>query len=52
MVLKDLFVPFQRDYVKLVSQFKLETSVKDEVVEFAGGLHEVRWFTAFVLTCI
>ncbi|KAJ7358902.1 hypothetical protein OS493_020740 [Desmophyllum pertusum] len=26
---------------QLVSQFKLETSIKDEVAEFAGGLNEV-----------
>lgn len=31
----------KEEYVKLVSQLKLETLVKDEVAEFAGGFHEV-----------
>lgn len=31
----------QEEYAKLVSQFKLETSIKDEVAEFSGGLNEV-----------
>ncbi|KAJ7358894.1 hypothetical protein OS493_020732 [Desmophyllum pertusum] len=30
----------KEEYIKLVSQFKLETSIKDEVAEFAGGLNE------------
>ena len=31
----------QEEYIKLVSHFKLETSIKDEVAEFSGGLNEV-----------
>ncbi|XP_078351971.1 uncharacterized protein LOC144636654 isoform X2 [Oculina patagonica] len=31
----------KEEYIKLVSQFKLETSIKDEVAEFSGGLNEV-----------
>ena len=31
----------QEEYSKSVSQFKLEKSIKDEVGEFTGGLHEV-----------
>lgn len=33
----------QEEYAKLVSQFKLETSIKDEVAEFSGGLNEVSY---------
>lgn len=31
----------KEEYAKLVSQLKLETLVRDEVAEFAGGLNEV-----------
>lgn len=33
----------QEEYTKLVSRFKLETSIKDEVAEFSGGLNEVSY---------
>ena len=36
---------FQDSYVRLVSQFILETSIADEVAEFTRGLGEVTRFT-------
>ena len=41
VVNSQFFFLLQEEYAKLVSQLKLETLVKEEVAEFAGGLYEV-----------
>jgi len=42
LLIKAVCITFlQEEYSKLVSHLKLETSIKDEVAEFSGGLNEV-----------